>query len=171
MAKDADAIEADFLALYDESADALFRHCYFRVSDRELARDLTQEAFTRTWEYLASGKSVSHLRAFLFRTAGNLVIDHYRRKKEISLEALADAGFDPSGDEYLAIPELAAGREAMQAVALLDEGHKHVILLRYVDGLSIGEIALIRKESENAVSVRIHRALKKLNDLLHHARP
>jgi DNA-directed RNA polymerase specialized sigma24 family protein len=47
---------AEFIALYDEMADQLFRHCYFKVSNRELALDLVQETFARTWEYIASAK-------------------------------------------------------------------------------------------------------------------
>ncbi len=80
------AIEQRFLALYDETADAVYRHCYFRVHDRELAKDMTQEAYARTWNTLAKGGiEIENLKAFLFRIASNLVIDHYRKKKEASL--------------------------------------------------------------------------------------
>ncbi len=170
MSKDATTAEAEYLSLYEGSADSLFRHCYFRVSDRDLARDLTQEAFTRTWEYIAKGNKVDNMKAFLFRTAGNLIIDHYRRKKESSLDSMAEGGFDPSGDDHKHIPELAAGKEALRAVKLLEEDYRQVIVLRFINDLTIGEIAEIRGESENAVSVRIHRALKKLKEILEHGR-
>ena len=48
-------LQKEFEKAYDLYADAIFRHCYLRVSDRELAKDLMQEAFMKTWEYLASG--------------------------------------------------------------------------------------------------------------------
>ena len=49
--------EEEFLRAYEEFADAIFRHCYFRISDREVAKDLTQETFTRTWKYIVDGEA------------------------------------------------------------------------------------------------------------------
>ncbi len=163
---DTATLERDFLTLFEGASDAVFRHCLFKLSDRERAVDVTEEAFARTWEYLASGREVENLKAFVFRTANNLIIDHYRKKKESSLDAMAEYGFDPASTDHERIPEQAAGREALALVAQLGEDDEEVIMLRFVSDLSIGEIADIRKESENAVSVRIHRALKKLKEML-----
>lgn len=164
-------IETRFLKTYDDCADAVFRHCYFRVHDRELARDLTQEAFTRAWGYLRQGKAVANPKAFVFRTANNLIIDHYRKKKESSLDALAENGFDPSGDEHERMEMSADGKEALSLLGKLEEQYREVVTLRYVSGLSIGEIAAITGQSQNAVSVRLHRALKKLRDYFNHGSP
>ncbi len=164
-------IERAFLELYDENADALFRHCSFRVRDREQARDLTQEAFARLWEHLAEGNDVENWKAFLFRIANNLLIDHYRKKKESSLDALTEEGFEPVGEGAGAVIDVAAGREALRMVKRLPKGYREVILLRYVSDLSIGEIAKVTGESENAISGRIHRAISKLKQLLHYEKP
>ena len=156
----------DFLKAYDQYADAIFRHCYYRVYDREKAKELSQECFMKTWEYLAQGKKVDNLRAFLYRVANNLVIDSSRKKKESSLDAMMDEGFEPSG----AGPEkttLAA--EAGQIIALLDkldEKYRDVVRMRYLDDLSPKEIALALGESENVVSVRIHRGVKQLREYM-----
>ena len=75
------AAEKAFLEAYDTLSDAIFRQCYFRCFDRELARELTQECFMRTWEKLAEGAEIKNIKAFLYRVAGNLVIDNARRKK------------------------------------------------------------------------------------------
>jgi RNA polymerase sigma-70 factor (ECF subfamily) len=64
-------LQKEFEKAYDLYADAIFRHCYLRVSDRELAKDLMQETFMKTWEYLASGKDIDDVRPFLYRTALN----------------------------------------------------------------------------------------------------
>ena len=85
------ANESQFLKAFDEYADALFRHCFFRVSDRETAKDLVHETFTRTWDHLARGKEVREYRAFLYRTANNLIVDFYRKKKAVFLEEISDA--------------------------------------------------------------------------------
>ena len=88
-------IEQKFLKAYDEYSDAIFRHCYFRVSDREKAKDLTQDTFTKTWEYVLKNGEVTDLRAFLYKVANNLIIDTYRKKKEDSLDDMMEnSSFD-----------------------------------------------------------------------------
>ena len=72
--------EQQFLKAFERFADAIFKHCFFRVSDREVAKDLVQETFSRTWEHIALGKEVRDYRAFLYRIANNLIVDFYRKK-------------------------------------------------------------------------------------------
>lgn len=160
--------ERRFLELYDRTADAVFRHAYFRVSDRELALDITQEAFARMWECVCRGDRIDNHKAFLFRITGNLVIDHYRRKKGLSLDQLAEDGFDPEGDDAGTIEDAAAGKEALALLNRLPPRDRAVLTLRYVEGLSVAEIAEATGESGNAVSVRIHRATKRLKELHTH---
>ncbi len=161
-------MEQNFLALYDQFANPIFRHCYFRVSSREIAEDLTQETFMRIWNYLREGKIVNNPRAFLYRIAGNLVIDYYRKKKEVSLEALSEEGLNPVGDDASSIVNYAAGQHMLSLVAKMEPAYREILILRYVDGLPLSEIAAIVEETENAVSVRIHRAIAKLKKLSHY---
>lgn len=156
-----------FLKLYDELAEPLFRHCYFRVSSREMAEDLMQETFLRAWNYLAQGKRIENPKAFLYRTAGNLIVDHYRQRKEASLDALADAGYDPSGADASSVTAQAEGEQARRLLETLGEPYRETMLLRYVDGFSVTEIADILGESQNVVSVRLHRGIAKLKTLFH----
>ena len=158
---------SEFIALYDQMSDQLFRHCFFKVSNRELALDLVQEAFTRTWEYIAAGKEISNTKGFLFKVANNLIIDEYRKKKVVSLEALQEqSGFDaPVQDHNRTIFNVEVDT-ILTHINKLDEKYKEVILMRYVNDFSPKEIAGILGESENAVSVRINRGLKKVQEML-----
>ena len=72
--------EQEFSALYHQHADAIYRHCYFRVHNKDLAEDLTQETFIKTWKYIIEGKEIKNMKAFLYRVALNLIIDHSRKK-------------------------------------------------------------------------------------------
>jgi RNA polymerase sigma-70 factor (ECF subfamily) len=165
---DAKALEKRFLEAYEAHSDALFRHCYFRVYNRDRARDLTQEAFTKTWDYLLQGKEIENLRAFLYQVATNLIIDESRRRKkqtELSLERLQETGFDPGEDETDRLTARADGRMLMPLLARLDSKYSQVIVLRYIDDLSPREIAEVVGKTENVVSVRIHRGLRKLRKL------
>lgn len=148
---------------YEAFSDAIFRHCYFRIFNRERAKELMQETFMRTWKELAGGKSIENLRAFLYRVANNLIIDEARKKKEISLEKMQEEGFDLAGrDRGQAIE---AG-EALLLARRLDSKYRNAVLMRYIDDFSPKEIAEIVGESENTVSVRIHRGLKQLKEKL-----
>jgi RNA polymerase sigma factor (sigma-70 family) len=78
----------EFGEAYERYSDELFRHCSLRLSDRERALELTQEAFVRAWQYIQRGQEVRELRPFLYRTLRNLIIDEYRRHKNTSLEGM-----------------------------------------------------------------------------------
>jgi len=157
-----------FLKTYDEYADAIYRHCYFRVYDEERARDLMQETFMRTWQYIADGKEIQNMRAFLYRVANNLVIDEFRKKKELSLDELAESGFDPGVDEKEKIHASVEANQILLLLDKLDEKHREVLILRYVEDLSFKDIAKVLGETENAITVRAHRALKKVKELINH---
>lgn len=155
-----------FLQAYDNFADAIFRHCYLRISDRERAKDLTQEAFMRTWDYIARGSAIENIRAFLYRVANNLIIDEYRKKKSESLDELAEYGFDPGVDERGKIFANIAAADIRSVFGGLDHKYRQVLMMRFVDDLQPKEIASILGESENNVSVRIHRGIRQVREIV-----
>lgn len=153
-----------FLKTYDELADALFRHCLFRVYDRERARELMQECFTRTWEQITKGKEILNMKAFLYRVANNLVIDESRKKKELSLEVLMEGGYEPGDLGHISIETTADAKAAISVMRTMDEKVCEAIIMRYIDGLGPKDIAAITGESENVISVRLHRGLRKVEE-------
>jgi len=155
-----------FLEAYDNHADAIFRHCFFRVFSREKAQDLTQETFTKSWEYISRGGEIKNIRAFLYKVASNLIIDESRKKRALSLDALMEEGFDFGTDERGKLEDIISAKEALVLMEKLDDSYKEVVLLRYVEDLSPKEIAEILGETENMVSVRIHRGVKKIKELI-----
>src|SRR5262249_32263686 len=116
--------------------------------------------------YLSQGKEVENLKAFMYQVARNLIIDEARKKKAESLDVLREKGFEPSSDQH---GKLIAGIDARLLVTVieeLDDKHREVVTLRYVEGFSPKEIAHLIDESENVVSVRIHRGIKHMRRLL-----
>jgi len=162
MATTSKKIEKLFLAAYDNHNDAIFRFFYFRVRDRELATDLTQDTFTKAWKYLAGGKEVEYMKAFIYKVARNLVIDYVRKKKDVSLDALMEDGFAP-GIDTRSKQHMAIDVKAMiEAVEQVNEEYAEVVRLRYIDGLGPKDIAEVLGESPNVISVRLHRGMKEL---------
>ena len=164
---DQEHAKAYFLGIYDKHADEIFRFCLMRVSNKEKAEDLTQEAFMRYWQSLRTGEAVRNDRAFLYTLARNLIIDWYRKKKESSLDAIQEEGVDFAGDGRASVEQAAEMNEVLAVVNQLDEASRDAILLRYVEGWSPQQIASLNGESANAVSVRLNRAIKKVQELIH----
>lgn len=161
--------EARFLKAFEEYNDALFRHAYFRVSNREKAIDLVHDAFTKVWSYIRNGYEIDNFRPFLYKVLNNLIIDEYRKRKEASLDAILEIdGVDEGSFEELSestVEALAATLDGRRAFELLDElpdQYREVIIYRFIDQLGPREISELTEDSENVVSVRIHRALKML---------
>ena len=165
--------EQRFLQAFDEYNDALFRHAVFRLSDRERAIDIVHDTFTKAWSYLRSGYEIDSFRPFLYKVLNNLIIDEYRKRRESSLdELLEEDGVDESSFPDLSehtIEALAATIDGKKAFLILDtlpEQYREVLVLRFVDGLGPKEIAELTEQSENTVSVRLHRGLKQLRDII-----
>ena len=167
--------EQQFKDAFERYSDELFRHCSMRISDRERALELTQDAFMRTWDYVRKGGEVRDLRPLLYQTLRNLIIDEYRKVKLHSLDGMLEQAESGAMEAMLpqddtntieAAMERLDATEALKRVDELPEVYREVLLLRYVEGLSPKEISTIVEESENVVSVRIHRALKKMRDVL-----
>lgn len=151
---------------YEEHGEALFRFCFFKVSNRDKAVDIVQETFTKVWQYLVNGNTIDDIKPFLYTTARHLVIDEYRKKKSVSLDALLDLGMEPSISIEEKIFTSDDASRAMECVNQLPEAYSSVIIMRYVNDFSVQDIARIVHKSENVISVRIHRGLSKLRLLM-----
>lgn len=160
--------EKAFIRAYDELADDIFRFCAFRLYDRERARDVMQDTFTRTWTYIVAGNDIENLRAFLYKTARNLCTNEFVRSKAYSLDEMQEvAGYDPE-DEVSETPEdIAEANVLMRHLSELDPPAQEVLTLRYMNGLAVKEIGEILGEAPNTISVRIHRAIEELKKRMH----
>jgi len=166
MEQDNKKTESLFMEAYEQYNDAIFRYCLFQVSNREQALDLAQDTFTKTWEYLVKGGKIDNVKAFLYRIATNAIIDYRRKKKSGSLDALMDVGFDTQEQRPVDHESQSDGEIVRMTLAELDEKYRDVLTMRYINELSVKEIAESLGESENNVSVRIHRGIAKMKDLL-----
>lgn len=158
-------IEDNFIEACDQHADALFRYSLFKVSDRDLAKDLVQETFFRAWNHVAQGGVVDNFKAFFYRVLGNIIIDEYRKKKPVSLEILTESGFEIGVDEGGRIVDQIDGRLALETLRRIPEKYREVIYLKYVEDLTNQEIASMLGETDNAVSVKLHRGIKKIKEI------
>ena len=150
-----------FAKLYDAYLDRVYRYVYFRVSDDLTAEDLSSQVFLKAWESLDHYQmNGSPFVAWLYTIAHNLVIDHYRTRKElVGLEEIAPlASEDDSLDEQVGVMfDLKMMREVMQ---FLNEEQQQVLTLRFIAEFSTEHIAKVMGKREGAVRALQMRALQ-----------
>lgn len=160
-AGDRDALRAIVAA----HQDAVYRLLLRLGNDRELALDLAQDTFIRAFGALGTFRAGAAMRPWLFRIANNLFLDHVRKKRPDSLEALAEDGLDP-GDDDPAIVRLGEGLDLAQALAKLPVPWRQALVLRHDDDLPYEEIAGILDVPLGTVKTWLYRGRERLKQLL-----
>ncbi len=154
--------QQQFLGCYHETVETLFRHCFFRVHDRERAKELVQEAYCRLWAQLVDGKDMQNMRAFLYRIVHNLIVDYSRKKKMISLDELIEQGLSLKDHRIEQGADVFDTRRIYEFLRTLSVENQTLVIMRFVDDLGPSEIATALGMSENVVSVRLNRVIKKM---------
>jgi RNA polymerase sigma-70 factor (ECF subfamily) len=142
----------------------LYRYIMLRVSDREIAEDLTSEVFTRLLAALRKGTAPqSTLRGWLYGVAANVVADHQRAAYRVTHTELDETVVSSSAGPAERI-EAALTREALlNAVQDLTDDQQQVIALRYGSELPFREVAETMGKSEGAVKQLLARAVTRLS--------
>lgn len=154
-----------FSEIYDQNIDKIYRFIFLKVNSQEITQDLCSETFVRTWEKFkqGGGNPIQNPQAFLYRTARNLVIDHYREKGK---SQMVSAELTPIIDPREDLEEEAILRSDLHAITAslteLKDDYQDVIIWHYLDDLPIPEVSKLLDRSEAATRVLLHRALKAL---------
>jgi len=156
-----------------EQYEKIYRYCYFKVHNCCLAEDLTQETFLRYFaqnSYIHRGKQL----AYLYTIARNLCIDYYRRQKtEEFKEEMVSGSYFVNGKQQNNTKITANPMEKVEeslslqmAVEKLPKEMQEVILLRYVNELSVKEICEITGLSRSSEYRMEKEALQRLKKWL-----
>jgi RNA polymerase sigma-70 factor (ECF subfamily) len=154
--------------IYDALSPEIYRYAYRLVGEVGVAEDVVAETFLRFLRVLQGGGGPSaHLRAYLYRVAHNLAMDHHRQLIKQEREGLDDTMLDPDGpDPALEAERAAASARAREALWHLTQDQRQVIVLKYFQGLSNQEISAVLEKSIGAVKALQHRALAALRKIL-----
>jgi len=162
-----------FGALYDRYLDTVFRYVYFRVGNRTLAEDLTQEVFLRALKRIGSltyqGRDLG---AWLVTIARNLVADHFksgRHRLEVATADVLDTDREergPEGSPETAVVEKITNTTLLEAVTRLNPEQRECIMLRFLHGFSVAETARAMGKNEGAIKALQYRAVRALARLL-----
>jgi len=153
--------------IYDRYQESIFRYLYYRVGDQQTAEDLTSEVFLRMIEKISYYQDQrSSFRAWLFQIARNLSIDHYRKLKSQNSIELEDDYPGREKEPLELIDRELTSEKLCQALVELPENQRDVIVMRFVVGMPIGEVAEILHKTEDSIKGLQRRALLALRNLL-----
>lgn len=143
----------------EEQYDKIYRYCYFKIYDKQLAEDITQETFLRFFRQNLNIDNSKEL-AYLYTIARNLCVDTFRKKPVESLDKIEEeATYDPS-DKWT------DGFTLKSTIAKLPKDEQELLLLRYANELPINSICKITGLSRFAIHRRLSKALKWLKEEL-----
>lgn len=165
------ALQVTMSDAYTEHRKALLKHSFFKVHDLELSEDLVQDTYAKTWRYLVRGGNIDLMRAFLYHTLNCLVIDEYRKKKHVSLEALLEKGYEPGSNEVETIINMLDGKTGLLLIQRLPEKYSAIMRMRFTQNMTLEEISLVTGQTKNAIAVQVHRGIQKLRVLYDHTSP
>lgn len=151
--------------LYSEHFDAIFRYCAYRIPDREAAEDVAADVFVEAvrgiGRYSYRG---TPFRAWLYRIAHNLASDERRRWARTATTVL------PAGDLLPPEEDFAPGvldRETVRAaLADLTDDQQQVVILRFLEGLPLADVAEVMKKPTGAIKALQHRAIVRMRKTL-----
>lgn len=176
-----------FIKTYDENVVEINRFIYFKVGNQEEANDLTSSVFLKAWNHVQNKNllEAKTLRALFYKIARNIVIDYYRERgsrRQLSFEenlnqdgeliGEREALIDDSSSQSIIedkIDEAADLRLIESKLPLLKEEYRELIVMRFINDLSLTEIADISQKTKGNIRVLIHRALKALRELIEEA--
>ena len=155
-----------FSQLYDQYVNKIYRFIFLKVNSQEIAEDLCSETFLKGWQkFRENSQEIENPQAFLYQIARNLVIDHYREKGKVQF---VSADCVPLNDPKIDLEEKAINTSDLETIRTVLKGlkaeYQDVVIWHYIDDLSIKEIAELTKNTEGAVRVNLHRALKSLKN-------
>ncbi len=166
-----------FERLMSEMEPMVWRICWHYTGDRENASDCGQEAMIRVWRSLRDFREDCAFESWVYRIAANCCLDWGRkagRRRETSLEEMAEAGYDPA-DPAPGTEEEALRRDEharlRQEIAELPEEQRDALVLTQLEGKSYEETAALLGGSPGTVKSRVNRARSRLREIFREEEP
>jgi RNA polymerase sigma-70 factor (ECF subfamily) len=159
--------DQDALAeIYDRFNGPIYYYSLRLLGDAILAEDCAAETFSRFLHALqAGGGPTANIKAYLFRSAHNWIVDHFRRTPPLPLDAQVDL-VHPDGDPSEKAGERILQAKVRRALRLLTDEQRQIMALRFIEGWELEEIAACVDKPVGAVKALQHRAVMALRKML-----
>jgi len=161
--KNGDVKELD--VLFRRHSKPLFGFFYGMSRDSDLSEDLVQEVFWRILRYRETYKEQLSFKSWIYRIARNLFIDRIRqqgRRTKVEVDVLKEHPDPEAKTGYQELVRLDDRTSLLEALDLLPDDQKEILVLARFKGLSFKAVGEILSCSEGAAKVRAFRALQAL---------
>ena len=153
--------------IFDNFSPGIYRYAFRQLGDAELARECMAETFSRFLSALdRDGGPDNYLQAYLYRIAHNWITDYYRRKvpptSPLDAVVIADSAVEPQK----VVADQMASQQLREALALLTDDQRQVIVLKYLEDWDHKAIALALNKPVGAIKALQYRALQALRRIL-----
>jgi RNA polymerase sigma-70 factor (ECF subfamily) len=156
-----------FSLLYTRHVAKIFNYIYYRTGNANDAEDLTSRVFHRAMAHIKNYRDQGvPFTAWLYRIAHNLVANWHRdnsRKKEVPLEDHSNLSMRGNLPETTLV-ESQEIEKLLGAIRKMNSERQQILILKFVEGMSNAEIAIIMRRSEGAIKSLYHRTLLSLRE-------
>jgi RNA polymerase sigma-70 factor (ECF subfamily) len=163
--------EAALGELYDRYEARIYSYIFRRTGDESLAEDLTAQVFVKMLQAIRDRRAWhSSFSGWLYRIAHNVVIDHYRQRDRQTLVEFDDTlELVDEHDNPARSAEMHLTAEKVRfAMRQLTDEQSEVLSLRFLEGYSIFETAVMMNKTEGAIKALQYRAVATMRNLLEH---
>ncbi len=149
----------DFEILYKRYSSKVLNKCYSLVMNRNCAEELTEDIFSKVFEKLSSFKQLSTFSSWLYSITYNHCIDYLREKQKLHYPNwILENEIPEIIDETEELTEEIDYDKVMNILELIHPEEKALLLMKYLDDLSMKQIGSALRISEDAAKMRIKRA-------------
>ena len=146
--------------LYQRHVDMIYRYTYARVKNVAVAEDLTAQVFLKALEGLENYEYTgAPFRAWLYRIAHARTVDYWRRQQRRQEVLLPDSLPAPLPSPEEIVAARVEWRGAVELISRLTDDQRDVIILRFIEAMSLAEVAEVMDKTVGAVKALQHRAL------------
>lgn len=138
---------------------SVYQYCFLHIRDNNYAEDFTQETFARFFESLKTYKEYGKTKSYLYCIAGNIIKNHYAKKKDLLLDEIPEIPENTMTDIEIRM-------DIEHAIDELSDEMKEVVILFFFQGLKQKEIAEVLNIKLSLVKYRISKSKKILAEYL-----
>lgn len=153
-----------FTNIYNTYIDEIYRYIYLRIGLAPgIAEDITQEVFIDVYKGFDKFKGLCSERTWVFKIAKNKLYNYYRKQYKRNVESsveteLHEQFYDPLQDVEALIEKSYDSNFVLECLNNLPQHYKIALMLKYIDGKRVSEIACILDKSNKSIDNILHRA-------------
>jgi RNA polymerase sigma-70 factor (ECF subfamily) len=157
--------EEKFISLYHAYVDEIYQYVFLRIGlDAAITEDITQDIFLSLFKGLNGFKGLCSERTWVFKIAKNKLFDFYRKQYSQKVEfididdQLSECLRDPNQDTEQLMESALESKIVWDCLNRIPQHYRIILMLKYIDGKSVKQIAEIVHKSPKAVESMLQRA-------------